>query len=354
MNAPLQRGKLTLRLVSLLLALLIWITYSGRIYEKRELEERYVQVPLVYQNQPPNTRIDINNYVIQVTLEGSEEELAELRNDDISVRISLEAASEGLHTFSITQDNVGWPSRYKTLEIKNIAPDTVEFTLTETMEKDVPVIVWYEGEPAEGFEVIDVKVSPDRVTIQGPRDDVSRLNQLVFNPLDVTGLKKDMAGPVQIDYQKQVGRDVAIKGNPVINYRVIIKEKETYRDIDRVYELDISRLGEGVTVAAGEVRLSVSGPISLVDWFQPEWVKPMLTSRDLERAREERDQAAPALMPPEGGEGAAVTEKQPLIVPIKEELVVPPEVTTADPEWDIKLTQLKLTWVPAEVEVREP
>jgi len=349
-NAPLVRGKLTLRLVSLLLALLIWITYSGRIYEKRALEERYVQVPLVYQSQPPNTRIDINNYVIQVTLEGSDEELAELRNDEVSVRISLEAASEGLHTFSITSENVTWPSRYKTLEVKNIAPDTVEFTLTETMEKDVPVIVMYQGEPAEGYEVIDVKVSPARVTIQGPRDDVSKLNQLVFNPLDVTGHKEDMRGPVQIDYARQVGRDVAIKGNPVISYRVIIREKEKYLEMDRVYELDRSELPESVAVQTTEIELEISGPISVVDWFQPEWIRPSLNGRDLTRLREERA-LEPA--PNEDGETPPEREDQPLMLPIKEQWQVPAEVTEADPDWFIKVSQLKLTWIPDRVEVRE-
>ncbi len=345
-----------LKLISLLLAVLVWVTFSGRINQQEALQERFVSAPLVPENQAPDTKLEIGNYQFQVTLEGPGDELNNLRSDEVAVRLNLDSASVGTNNYSITKDNVTLPGRFEKTVVKTVTPEVVVFTVIPTMEKKVKVIAMWKGNPAPNFEVSDVLVNPSMVTLQGPTEQVADLTQLIPESIDVTGAAGDKRGILQIDYERHVGKDVVIKGNPSLTYRIFIREKEKSRSISRTYELDTQDL-VGYVVDQKRFKLQIRGPISSVDWFNPEWVQPKVSMDDVNLAIAEREAAAPLEVPPStppDGEATPETVKQtePLLIGIKESWLVPPEVSDADPLWYEKVSQLYFNWIPEKVEVR--
>ncbi|MDJ0838240.1 MAG: YbbR-like domain-containing protein [Acidobacteriota bacterium] len=344
-----------LKLISLLLALLVWITFSGRINQQEALKERFVSAPLIPENQAPDTQLEIGNYQFQVTLEGPGDELDQLRSDEVAVRLNLESAFSGTNNYSITSDNVSLPSRFKKTRVKSVTPEVVVFTVTPTLEKEVKVVAMWSGNPAPNFKVEDVRVSPSMVTLQGPTEQVAALSQIIPESIDVTGATEDLRGTLKIDYEKHVGKDVVIKGNPSLSYRIFIREKEKSRSISRVYELNASELPDYV-VGTKRLKLQITGPISVVDWFKPEWVSPKITLDDVSRALAELEEetSLEALPAPPDGEAAAETVKPspPLMIDVKEEWLVSKEVSDAEPSWYEKVSQLTFNWIPERVEVR--
>ena len=55
-----------------------------------------------------------------------------------------------------------------------------------------------EGEPAEGYLLLDIEVAPRRVWLAGARSQVLRLSEVVTEPIDVTGLAESVERQVSL------------------------------------------------------------------------------------------------------------------------------------------------------------
>jgi len=346
-----KEPKTMLRLASLLLALLVWVNFSGR--KGNEDIERFVHVPLAFENQVENTKLVAETYQFQVTLSGSQKDLDALRNEDVKIRIDLRTASPGVNNFSISSKNVTMPEKLKSLKVGMIIPQSVKFTIIQTMEKEVSLFVFPNGKPAENYEFIDLQVTPPKITIVGPVATVSELDQLVPDSIDISGANKNLSGRIQFDYERQIGRDVVIKNNPEINYTVFISEKQSSRSFAKTYELDPPDL-EGYTAKKTSFKLAISGPITAVDWFKPEWVVPIITRDELQRSIGERAlQAGQDLenASPDGDQEKPANADLPLNVLVTYRLAIPEEERAAWPELSEKAELLKYKWTPEVVEV---
>jgi YbbR domain-containing protein len=66
-------------------------------------------------------------------------------------------------------------------------------------QKRVPVRVFVEGVPAEGFDVGSVSVSPDMVTLRGRKSSLSNVNEIILDAIDVTGHSEVMDVDLPLD-----------------------------------------------------------------------------------------------------------------------------------------------------------
>ncbi|MFW6097803.1 MAG: YbbR-like domain-containing protein [Chloroflexota bacterium] len=124
-----------------------------------------------------------------------------------------------------------------------------------------PIIVDWQGEPAPGYRLLDVRVEPDSVLLTGNPARLDALSRVRTEPVDITGLRESVTLSVALDLPQGLELDdlqpviVEIEIEPILTSSVISQEPE------------IRALGDGLTATldVDEVRVFLFGPLDKLD-----------------------------------------------------------------------------------------
>jgi YbbR domain-containing protein len=127
---------------------------------------------------------------------GQERLLKNIRPADIRVALDLSKAKKGESTYYVHREDIQLP---RTVTVTNINPSSVQVTTEESVRKTVRVIPIITGEPERGFSVKSVSVIPPNIEIEGIRSEVSRINTLKTEQMDITGMNETFAQDLKLD-----------------------------------------------------------------------------------------------------------------------------------------------------------
>lgn len=141
-----------------------------------------------------------------------------------------------------------------------------------------PIIVDWQGEPAPGYRLLDVRVEPDSVLLTGNPARLDALSRVRTEPVDITGLRESVTLSVALDLPQGLELDdlqpiiVEIEIEPILTSSVISQRPE------------IRALGEGLTVTldVDEVRVFLFGPLDKLDSLVEDDVRVTLDLFNLE------------------------------------------------------------------------
>ncbi|UCE71813.1 MAG: hypothetical protein JSU99_00450 [Nitrospiraceae bacterium] len=173
-----------LKLASLLLAIALWffVILSGRSGVD-------VEIPITYMNLSPELEMVDSPQTVSVSVEGQERLLKKIRSKEIQAVVDLVNAKAGRSFFSLSEENIKLP---RTLELISINPEIISLTIEKQMRKTVSVKPSIFGLPLEGHAIVEMKVVPYTVIIEGPRSVISKLYTLKTEPIDITGINSDL------------------------------------------------------------------------------------------------------------------------------------------------------------------
>jgi YbbR domain-containing protein len=183
-----------LKVASLVLAIILWyfVVMSGH-------SVIVLNVPVNFINMPQEIEMVDMAKTVRLGIEGQEWAIKGINQEDISVVVDLATAKAGKSMYPLSSEDIKLPKR---LVVKSIAPQTISLVLEERMHKKVsvkPVIV---GLPAKGFSIESIKITPDKVMIEGPNSIVKRIYSVKTEPLDVTGTVEDLHFTAFLDMTK--------------------------------------------------------------------------------------------------------------------------------------------------------
>lgn len=199
---------LALKAVSLLLALILWITILG--FKREEIRKNVKLEPLL----PPGMVV-INKIPshIQFTLSGPRVVLKNIEKKIQPIRPDLRRTRENTVGFSVSEDLLG--DLGNGVRVTSFYPPNILIRLEEVVERYVAVKGNYKGFPAEGYEVSSVKVSPGKVAVSGPKGLLQLVESIGTEPLDIEGLKGSKEGVVSVEVDTsqgfQLSRDKVVK-----------------------------------------------------------------------------------------------------------------------------------------------
>jgi YbbR domain-containing protein len=158
---PLVLQNMTLKLVSLALATLLWFVIAGE-----KTSEMGLTVPVELKNFPKDLELtgDAVN-AVEVRLRASPSIIQSLGPGDVSAHVDLTGVQEGEHIVNLTGDSIRIPFGVKVVRIN---PSTLTLNLERTVQKMVPVRPRLLGRPAPGHEVAEVTSAPPEVRVAGP------------------------------------------------------------------------------------------------------------------------------------------------------------------------------------------
>src|SRR5580704_3861725 len=182
---------LGLKLLSVALALLLWMVVAGE-----ETVERGLRIPLELQQFPSGLELDAEPpSLVDARVRGSSGTLSRLSSGDVVAVIDLRGAHVGRRLFPLTPDQVRVPFG---VEIVQVTPPTVALVFEKSASKQVPVEPRLEGKPAAGFVVGRRTVDPATVEIIGPDSAVERATEALTEPVSVSGASELVRETVKV------------------------------------------------------------------------------------------------------------------------------------------------------------
>jgi YbbR domain-containing protein len=166
-------------------------------------------------NEPPRT--------IDVELTGSRERLDNMRLSDLvaTVDISDNSAGERIVRLNNERVHMDLPDGVK---IESFKPTTIPIRLEPNLERQLPVDIKVEGQPAAGFELLSSTAQPKVINVNGPASLIEKLQQAPTELISIEGKKGNFTA---------LGVTIAISDprieveNPVVDVVIEIGEKES-------------------------------------------------------------------------------------------------------------------------------
>jgi YbbR domain-containing protein len=180
-----------LKVLSVVLALLLWMVVSGE-----EIVERGLRVPLELQQVPPGIELlgDVPT-TVDVRVRGASGTLSRVGTGDVIAVLDLRTARTGRRLFPLGPDQVRAPFG---IEVVQVTPSAVVMAFEPSATRQVPVVPAVDGRPAPGFVVGPMAAEPRSVEVIGPESAVKRVTEVLTEPVSVTGAKAAVTDTVSL------------------------------------------------------------------------------------------------------------------------------------------------------------
>lgn len=184
-------GHLGLKIASLAIAIMLWLSVSGQ-----QTVERGLRVPLEIHNLPEKLEIvDQPPEFVDVRLRGGSGALSRLVPGDVVAVIDVKSARPGRRLFNLSGEQIRTPFG---IDVSQVTPPTLTLGFEWSDAKEVPVVPAVEGEPAPGFVRGKTSADPGTVEIVGPKSAIARVTEAMTEPIDIEGAEADRQESVTI------------------------------------------------------------------------------------------------------------------------------------------------------------
>jgi len=180
-----------LKVLSLGLALLMWMTVAGE-----ETVERGLRVPLEYQQFPAGLELQGDfPPTVDVRVRGTSGALSRVSPGDVVAVLDLRAARPGRRLFHLTPEQVRAPFG---VEVVQVTPPSIVMAFDTSASKSVPIVPALDGRPAPGFVVGKWTVDPPSVEVIGPASSVGRVTEALTEPVNLAGVRDRVTEDVTV------------------------------------------------------------------------------------------------------------------------------------------------------------
>ena len=256
---------LGLKLFSLVLGFSLWYVVAG--VERAEI---VFSVPLELRNMHQGLEVlKQSAQQVDVRLRGSSEIVRGLTPSEVQVAVDLADAGTGETTIYLSPDVVDLPFGVR---VMRITPPSLQIALDRTEEVSVRVVPRVVGEPASGFELSGIRLSPSSVTVSGPASRLKGIEQVTTEPLSAEGLREPHTLYAQLLVEDPLLR---ISGMSKVVATLDVREEQAQVELSNVV-LAATPETPQARVIPGSVRVVLSGPRSVVTHLRSEDLEGML------------------------------------------------------------------------------
>lgn len=236
------------KVVAFLFALTIW----AWVQSEQVVDDRF-RVPIRWKLPEGLTTAEVPLDSATLTLEGVQAYVRSVRQKELAVTVDLSSASEGAVNVDLAAVPVeGLPEQVR---ITAITPATLQIQLDRVLKRRVPVRVPTRGEPARGFVVKHIQVTPERVELMGPAAAIRDLEEVNTDPVDLSALRETSEFPVALALKK--GQISLVRPTPV-NVTVEVMAVVEERRFEAVPVM--IRSGEAWVASAEVATVTLTGP----------------------------------------------------------------------------------------------
>jgi YbbR domain-containing protein len=181
-----------LLILALAIAIFLWGIASGT-----SSSERGFDIPIELAKLPDDIVVtDQSVDSINVRVMGSRAALRNVAPDRFTYSIDVSGGKPGVAVYDVELSRIDLP---RGARFVSHSPSRVQVRFEKRGRKAVEVRADLEGEPAPGFRVAGVRVDPPKVWLAGARSQVMRLDEVVTETINLSGLKADEERQVRVN-----------------------------------------------------------------------------------------------------------------------------------------------------------
>jgi YbbR domain-containing protein len=242
---------------ALLLGVAILILMTNN--ENQEME---IAVPVTISNLADDLLlIDAQRQMVKVVVAGSVSSVDAIDPLAVSCRLDLTGKGKGTHTIPIEMSDVTLP---KKITLKRLLTSSLTIQLEQVAVKTVDVIAVLAGYPATGFAVVDVSLTPNRITLRGRATMLADIDTVKTRPIDLEAAAEPFKKEVPLSLPEVIAVDPPLR---IVIAQVDIKERIITRVLENV---PVAGLGSaaGHQIRPETITLTVSGPENIVNGIE--------------------------------------------------------------------------------------
>lgn len=236
-------------------ALLLYV-----FYQNQSLDKKVFSVPLNLVTNNGFVAVEHHPATVSVSIKGKPDELAQVREKDISACLDLSYVSEeGKFDFPVILTLSDSVSHLNPLEMK-VSPESVSLAVEEEFSAFVDIFPLLKGKPGYGYELKSATVSPNQVKITGPRSMVMNCKGVQTLPVDIGGATKSFVHKSGVEQ-----KGVSFKAENVsLAVKIDISETKVSKKFDNL-PVNLTNIDPGLEVKLMTKNISVVMEGALVD-----------------------------------------------------------------------------------------
>ncbi len=174
-----------LKLFSLLIALILWITL---IPPEKMYQEKNLTISLETHNLPQNLElVKKPPATIDVTIRAPYRYIDQITSTTVVAELNLENASLFQEDYTLNESMISMPTGVRATVVK-ITPNTVNLKLEKSIEIMLEVVPDTIGDPIEGLRIEKIEVNPIQVLIRGAESKIKKDYKVRTSPIDISTL----------------------------------------------------------------------------------------------------------------------------------------------------------------------
>lgn len=183
---------------SIIIALLIW---GFVIVTQNPLSDTMFTVPLEVRNLSSELAMLETTNQVQVRVQGTSAELANLSSGDIVAYVDMTGVQEGSATVEV---KVEVPEN---VQLVSFTPTSIAVELEPVESSSFPLEVKLTGTPEENYTLLDAVLSPSEITLAGAANYIQKVGTVFVN-VDVTGLTDNYNKNLQVEVLDTNGNNI--------------------------------------------------------------------------------------------------------------------------------------------------
>lgn len=257
------------------LALLVLAAMLFFGFHRLQRVQRTLVTPIEVTGVPDGYVIEEQSHTrAKIRIEGQPENLTRANLFRLQVNLPDTPNTDGVYPI------VPSISATTSLQILEIIPAELHIRLAETVTRELPVQVRLEGEPAQGFRLGRVTITPATTTASGPLESIKNLELIRTTPITLTGA----SAPLKREIPAEKSGEATLTLTPDL-FTVLIQVEEIPSTI-RLKGVPVTT-GPGeprsVSVTPATVDIEVTGPARLVEALKATGgVTAVIDTRELE------------------------------------------------------------------------
>ncbi len=235
-----------LKVVSLALSVTLWLFVMGE-----KSSEVTLSAPLELTRVPSNlVLVSPVPPSVRVRLNGPSPLLATVSPQRLTVRLDLDGMQPGISAFEILPARLDLP---RGVEVTYLSPSVITLEADQKVRRTVPLRARTRGSLADGFGLVEARVEPPTIEVEGAERSLRQLEEIRTEVVDISGLEGGVVRPVELAFPDPSVR--AVERRPV-RVEVVVRE---VRAESAFLGLPVEPPGPGWQVVPGVVDVTVEG-----------------------------------------------------------------------------------------------